>query len=104
MSDQTVQSPPPLIQDPDADKIKPVLLAKHEDRTQFDMTKVFAAVGLILTITLIVVAALWITLQNLEGRVNTLEEELSTSRKSVSEAAASLATKAATRSATISAN
>lgn len=103
MPDQPVQAPPPLIQDPDADKIKPVLLAKKEDRTQFDPTKVFAAVGVILTATLIIVAALWITLQSLEGRVNSLEEELNTTRRSASDAAAKLATKAATKSATSSA-
>ena len=104
MPEQPVQSPPPLIQDPDADKIKPVLLAKKEDRTQFDPTKVFAAVGVILTATLIIVAGMLIALQSLESRVNSLEEELTTAKTSVSEAAAKLATKAATKSATNSAN
>ena len=103
MPEQAVQSPPPLIQDPDVDKLKPVLLAKNDDRTQFDPTKVFAAVGVILTATLIIVAGLWITLQSLEGRVNLLEEELTTTRRSASDAAAKLATKAATKSATQSA-
>ncbi len=103
MTDQPVQGPPPLIQDPDADKIKPVLLAKTSDRTQFDPTKVFAAVGIILTITMIILGVMWIALQNLEGRVNNLEDELVTTRKSASDAAAKLATKAATKSATESA-
>jgi hypothetical protein len=104
MPEQSVQSPPPLIQDPDADKIKPVLLSKSEDRTQFDPTKVFAAVGMILTVTMIILGMMWITLQNLEGRVNSLEDELTTTKISASDAAARLATKAATKSATSSAN
>lgn len=103
MPDQPVQSPPPLIQDPDADKIKPVLLSQKTDHTQFDSTKVFAAVGVIITATLIIVAGLWITMQSLEGRVNNLEQELNTTRNSASEAASKLATKAATKSATTSA-
>lgn len=104
MPDQSVQSPPPLIQDPDADKIKPVLLAQKGDRTAFDATKVFGAVGVILTATLIIVAGMFIALQSLESRVNSLEEELTTTRKSASEAAVKLATRAATKSATSSAN
>lgn len=103
MTDQPVQGPPPLIQDPDADKIKPVLLSKNSDRTQFDPTKVFAAVGVILTVTLIILGLMWIALQRLEGRVNNLEEELVTTRRSASDAAAKLATQAATKSATPSA-
>lgn len=104
MPDQPVQSPPPLIQDPDADKIKPVLLARKEDPTQFDITKVFAAVGVILTATLVIVAGMFIALQSLESRVNSLEEELTATRKSASEAAVKLASQAATKSASPSAN
>ncbi len=104
MPEQPVQSPPPLIQDPDVDKIKPVLLARKEDRTQFDPTKVFAAVGVILTATLIILGIMFIALQSLESRVNSLEEELtSTNKTTASQAAAKLATKAATKSATTSA-
>lgn len=103
MPEQSVQSPPPLIQDPDVDKLKPVLLSKNDDRTQFDPTKVFAAVGVILTVTLLIVALMWITLQRLEGRVNTLESEITTTRKSASDAAARLATKVATKSSSQSA-
>lgn len=104
MPEQAVQSPPPLIQDPDVDKLKPVLLAKSDDHTQFDPTKVFAAVGIILSVTMLILGLMWITLQRLEGRVNTLEGEITTTRKSASDAAAKLATRAATKAATKSAN
>lgn len=103
MPEQAVQSPPPLIQDPDADKLKPVLLSKNDDRTQFDPTKVFAAVGIILTVTMLILGLMWIALQRLEGRVNTLESEVTTTRKSASDAAAKLVTKVATKSSTTSA-
>ncbi len=100
MADQTVQTPPPLIQDPESSNPKPILLSKSDDKTQFDSTKVFAAVGLILTATLIIVGLLWITVQNLEQRVNTLEEEAANvTTKSATTAAAQVASRAATKSA-----
>jgi len=100
VSETAHESPPPLIQDPDDSRPKPVFLAKKEDPSQLDMTKVMAAVGLILTITIMIVGLMWITLQNLEKRVEELENEkrVIITKKTASEAAAKLASKAASKS------
>ncbi len=106
MPDEPVPTPQPLIQDPEEAVPKPVFLAKKEDPTQIDVTKVMAAVGLILTLTIIIVGLLWISLQNLEQRVAELEVQEKTiipvNKKTASEAAALLANKAASKSATVS--
>lgn len=105
-SESAPASPPPLIQDPEDSAPKPVFLAKKEDPSQLDMTKVMAAVGFILTVTIVIVGLMWISVQNLEQRVAELESGngggVTVTRKSATEAAAKLATKAATKSATSS--
>ncbi len=104
-SESAQPGPPPLIQDPEDSAPKPVFLAKKEDPSQLDMTKVMAAVGFILTVTIVIVGLMWISVQNLEQRVKELETgngTVSVTKKSASDAAAKLATKAATKSATVS--
>lgn len=67
--------PPPLIQNPAEQKV-PAVLARKDDSSKFDFHKVFAAVGLILTVVILIIGGLWITLQNLEKKVNDLEDDL----------------------------
>lgn len=100
-SESAREVPPPLIQDPEDSNPKPVFLAKKEDPTQLDLTKVMAAVGFILTTTIVIVGLMWITVQNLEQRVAELESggtSVSVTKKTASEAAAKLASKAASKS------
>lgn len=103
LSESAQSTPPPLIQDPEDAAPRPVFLAKKEDPSQLDMTKVMAAVGFILTVTILLVGLMWVSVQNLEQRVAELEigeGGVIVTRKTASEAAAKLATKAATKSAT----
>lgn len=100
-SESAHSEPPPLIQDPEDSTPKPVFLAKKEDPSQLDMTKVMAAVGFILTVTILIVGLMWISVQNLEQRVAELEnsgETVTVTKKTASEAAAKLASKAASKS------
>lgn len=105
MPDSPVPNPPPLIQDPQ-ETIKPVIIS-HNDRSSFDATKVLAAVGVILTVTIIIIAIMWLVIQNLEQRVGKLETDVTvvdqSDRQSAASAAAQLATKAATPVASASA-
>ncbi len=102
MASESAQSnPPPLIQDPEDSAPKPVFLAKKEDPSQLDMTKVMAAVGFILTATILIVGLMWISVQNLEQRVAELEggdTVVTTTKKTASQAAQKLASKAASKS------
>jgi len=104
ISETAHPSPPPLIQDPEDSAPKPVFLAKKDDPSQLDMTKVMAAVGFILTVTILIVGLMWISVQNLEQRVAELENSdfaVSATKKTASGAAAKLASKAASRSTSI---
>ena len=60
------------MQDPEEAAIKPLVLSKKDGSGSFDATKVLAAIGLILTATIIIIGVMWITILNLENRVNTL--------------------------------
>lgn len=100
-SESAHSSPPPLIQDPEDSASKPIFLAKKEDSSQLDMTKVMAAVGFILTVTIALVGLMWTSVQNLEQRVAELEnsgETVTVTKKTASEAAVKLASKAASKS------
>lgn len=103
MPDSAAQTPPSLTQDPEEPTIKPLVLAKKDDSATFDATKVLAAIGLILTITIIIVGIMWITVLNLENRVNTLESDVkitdSSDKTTATQAAAKIATITATKSA-----
>ncbi|HSX57898.1 MAG TPA: hypothetical protein VLE47_01335 [Candidatus Saccharimonadales bacterium] len=100
MPETNPTTPPSLIQDPEIGTPKPVLLSSNSnEKRKFDSTKVLAAVGVILTVTLIIVGILWITVQNLENRVNTLEDETVVAKKSTTVAVVKIASKAATSSA-----
>lgn len=98
---ETVQEPPPLTQDPEETLKTVVFEPKKELKITFDLTKVLAAVGLILTGTIIVVAGMWIWIQTLESRVEGLEENLKvvTSKTVTSSAAKTPVTSSATPSA-----
>lgn len=102
MSD-TAQTPPPLTQDPEAPILKPLVIPQKSEGGSFDATKVLAAIGLILTITIIIVGIMWMTIINLESRVNTLEGDVKvtdvTPKTSATEAAAKIASVTATKSA-----
>jgi hypothetical protein len=74
---ETVQEPPPLIQEPPEKGTKTIILQTQKQVKQlFDSTKVLAAVGLILTATILITAAFWVWVQTLEKRVEGLEESL----------------------------
>lgn len=103
MPETSAQTPPPLTQDPEEPTIKPLLLSKKADPTSFDGTKVLAAIGFILTVTILIIGLMWITIQNLENRVNELETDIKTTdtkKNSASEAAEKLGSKKTTKSAT----
>lgn len=103
MSETAVQTPQPLTQDPEEAAIKPLVLSKKENSGSFDATKVLAAIGLILTATIVLVGVMWLTILNLENRVNTLESDVtlsgSTNKTTATQAAAKIATMTATKSA-----
>ena len=103
MSETSAQTPQPLTQDPEEAAIKPLFLSKKEDSGSFDATKVLAAIGLILTVTIVLVGIMWFIILNLENRVNTLESEVkvteSTNKTTATQAAAKIATITATKSA-----
>lgn len=106
MPDSFVPNPPPLIQDPQ-ETIKPLIISNRSSSSTFDATKVLAAVGVILTVTVVIIAIMWLVIQNLEQRVGKLETDLTAStpvsNQSAASAAAQLATKVATKSASASA-
>ncbi len=103
MPDESTQTPPALTQDPEEPVIKPLVLAKKEDSDTFDATKVLAAIGLILTITIIIVGIMWITILNLENRVNNLESDVKVNTPTNNTTATAAAAKIATMTATPSA-
>jgi hypothetical protein len=109
MPETTAPTPPPLTQDPEAPTLKPLIISQNDGSSprQFDATKVLAAIGLILTITIIIVGIMWLTIQNLEQRVGTLETDLtstSVNKNIATQAAAKIIQKTATKSASSSAN
>ena len=95
---ETVQDPPPLIQNPNEPPTKPIKLSQKT--VNFDMTKVLAAVGIILVVMIVIVGIMWILLQNLESRVNSLEQEVDYTNK-VATGSAHVATHSATTSSQI---
>lgn len=103
MLEPTAQTSPPLTQDPEEPAVKPLVFPNKEDSKSFDATKVLAAIGLILTGTIILVGLLWFTIQKLEKRVGELEEDVKISREnnktSASQATAKIASRTATKSA-----
>jgi hypothetical protein len=103
MPETTAQTPPALTQDPEEPTFKPLAFPTKDDPKTFDASKVLAAIGLILTVTVILVAILWITIQNLEKRVDTLETDVKVTdvekQPSASQAAAKIASRTATKSA-----
>jgi len=103
MPDSSPQIPPALTQDPEEPAIKPLVLSEKEEGATFDATKVLAAIGLILTITIVIVGIMWITILNLESRVNTLESDVKitegTEKTSATQSVAKIASVTATPSA-----
>ncbi len=104
MPETSAQTPPPLTQDPEEASIKPLVLSQKDGSGSFDATKVLAAIGLILTVTIILVGIMWVIILNLENRVNTLESEVKVTETTNKTTATAAAAKIATMTATESAN
>lgn len=96
--------PPPLIQDPTEQRV-PAVLARKDDQTKFDFHKVFAAIGVILTAAIIIIGGMWIAIDQLNRRVDDLQDDLviATRKTSTTAPTATSSAKTATKSATASA-
>ena len=89
-------APPPLIQDPDSPIQKTVTIKTPGNKSiTFSLNKVLAAVGLILTISIIILGGVWIWLQ-MQTKGTTTADQGSVH---VSTSSAKVASKSATPSA-----